>query len=82
MEDLEDKEDFEEFEIRQKSEEAAKKLQEQKFDRDLENYDNDGEDDNDDDHHHHRGGHRFLDNSRDEEDYEEGDEYDDEIERA
>lgn len=31
MEDLEDKEDFEEFEIRQKSEQAAKELNQKRF---------------------------------------------------
>lgn len=42
MEDLEDKEDFEEFEMRQKSEQAAKILEEKIYEREDEDS---GEDD-------------------------------------
>lgn len=77
MEDLEDKEDFEEFEQRQRNEQAAKTLEEKRFER---KYNDEDEEEEDDEAEEIRGrsrrrDHRFLDNS-------EGDEEDDdEIER-
>ena len=58
MEDLEDKEDFEEFEQRQRNEQAAKTLEEQKFERRF-------QDDDDEDERGRSRDHRFLDDSQD-----------------
>lgn len=73
MEDLENKEDFEEFEMRQKSEHAAKILQEKKFEGDQS--DQDGDENDEDRGRSKNRSHRFLDESRD-------DDSDDDISRA